>query len=49
MRSPLAINSASPPANAAAQATKSDIHDRITGFMMSSKQGARSRLRDSLG
>src|SRR5260370_650126 len=42
MRSPLAINSASPPADAAAQATKIDIHDRITGFMMSSKQGARN-------
>src|SRR5260370_1345864 len=44
MRSPLAINSASPPADTAAQATQSDIRDRLNGFMMSSKQAARSRL-----
>jgi hypothetical protein len=50
MRSPLEINNASPPANAAVQAVKSDIRDRINAFMMSSNQGARSAsTRDSLG
>src|SRR5262249_57761813 len=42
MRSPLEINNASPPANAAVQAVKSDIRDRINAFIMSSDQGARS-------
>jgi hypothetical protein len=36
MRSPLEINNASPPANAAAPAVKSHIRDRINAFMMSS-------------
>ena len=50
MRSPFEINNASPPANAAVQAVKSDIRDRINAFMMSSNQGARSAsTRDSLG
>jgi len=49
MRSPLEINSASPPASAAAQATKSDIHDRINGFMMSSIHARSASLRDSFG
>lgn len=50
MRSPLEISNASPPANAAVQAVKSDIRDRINAFMMSSDQGARSAsMRDSLG
>jgi hypothetical protein len=49
MRSPLEINNASPPANAAVQAVKSDIRDRINA-MMSSDQGARSAsMRGSLG
>jgi len=50
MRSSLEINNASPPANAAAPAVKSDIRDRINAFMMSSNQGARTAsMRDSLG
>jgi hypothetical protein len=46
----LEINNASPPANAAAPAVKSDIRDRINAFMMSSDQSARTAsMRDSLG
>jgi uncharacterized protein YfaQ (DUF2300 family) len=50
MRSPLEINNASPPANAAVQAVKSDIRERINAFIMSSNQSARSAsMRVSLG
>jgi len=50
VRSPLEINNASPPANAAAPAVKSDIRDRINAFMMSSDQSAgTASMRDSLG
>src|SRR5262249_39319132 len=50
MRAPVEIHNATPPANAAVQAVKSDIRDRINAFMMSSDQSARTAsMRDSLG